>query len=389
MKSTFSKFTKLLAVLMAVAVCITCVPVTSMTAEAGANNRSISFHWNFYNYEGTTPTLTVEKGLKNLDIVNYAYSYRYGYLSDSNMMDATVFTSSKKAVATINGEGLLTLKKTGTTKITIKIGSQKIAANVKVINNTANFKTEQSIMKEMNKLWAKYEKAEITAANRAKFVKDIYALNTKIMNLNYKLTKVKSNTCLYGPIKTAKYDNFVAIPDSRSWSKLTGKLSSYKNSVFNCYRWVYDSGKAYGYHVDVPATKKNTKAVKLNFVDTSYKNSYDGSLSDSNGYYSEESENYVKSVHKITTDDIFALTTLEQSKSISANPSKVTLKFTLFKKCTKCGSFHDIYTTGSATIKKGVTSATVKTKKKLSAGVYELRPDGSYSSMSTTKFEVK
>lgn len=137
MKEIFKKrlavFLTLLMILPAIAAVL---PIASTEVQAA----DIYVNWNLAGY-GEKP-VQVEKG-QTFYVGDYVNIYANGISSTASMVKAS-YSSNKKTVATVNGKGLFTAKKTGTATITIKYKGKKISCKFEVVP-AGKFKSSEKI----------------------------------------------------------------------------------------------------------------------------------------------------------------------------------------------------------------------------------------------------
>ncbi len=109
----------------------------------------------------------------------------YPVISPITTTDKVTYTSSNKKVATVSGKGLITAKKSGTAKITVKSGKKKFTVTVKVAKAAPKGMTGVPASKSLKKKKSFTIKAKLTPAGAE--AKITYkSSNTKVATVNSK-----------------------------------------------------------------------------------------------------------------------------------------------------------------------------------------------------------
>ena len=109
----------------------------------------------------------------------------YPVISPITTTDKVTYTSSNKKVATVSGKGLITAKKSGTAKITVKSGKKKYTVTVKVAKAAPKGMTGVPASKSLKKKKSFTIKAKLTPAGAE--AKITYkSSNTKVATVNSK-----------------------------------------------------------------------------------------------------------------------------------------------------------------------------------------------------------
>ncbi len=162
MKTRLAVFLSILLILPTI---LSALPMTS-TSVSAAENVNMSWVWQYANTK--KEAIQVEVGQKfyvgDYANVNYSSKNDCGYAMAS-MVKAS-YASSKTSVATVNKDGYMTTKKTGTTTITIKYKGQKLSAKFKIVpaGTFGNAEAIDGLRKEADKL-AKKIPSKITTKN--------------------------------------------------------------------------------------------------------------------------------------------------------------------------------------------------------------------------------
>ena len=227
------------------------LPGLTLEANAASNNRlNTSLSWSVYTRIGEdnysyygTQDLILEVG-QEIDFSSYFYWYNSSNYSSNYLRDVSgeKYSSSNKNVASISKAGVLTAKKEGTTKISVKFKNQGIKVNIKVTAKkyTKNKKIA-SLNSTIDKAWKKYGKKNITAKN----VTALYNEVVKIRKTALECNKVLNNTNSYPAILSSTvsikqgnegyYYNYYVLINYGKYNQLTQKLyeftASKKNSI--------------------------------------------------------------------------------------------------------------------------------------------------------------
>lgn len=156
-----------LAVLMMLPAVVAALPMALTEVSAASNS---SLYWNLpYNIK----EMKVEKG-QDFYVGDYVNAYTYGAKAWSGTASQikAKYSSSKKAVATVNSKGYFQAKKTGTTTITVSYGGKKLSMKFTVVP-AKSLEASGSVSNISNKAAAIAKKipSKITAKNGFQMLK--------------------------------------------------------------------------------------------------------------------------------------------------------------------------------------------------------------------------
>lgn len=234
MKTRLAVFLSILLILPAI---VAVLPMTSVDVSA-AGNVSMSWIWQFSNTKNEP--MQVEKGQK-FYVGDYADVYvssddDYGYLIAS-MVNAT-YTSSNKSVATVNKDGYMTAKKTGTTTITIKYKGKKLSAKFKIVP-AGTFGNEDAIagLKSAADKVAKNVVSKVTTKNgfslckvKADYEAYVSDVSDVLDSKGMLKEDIKSTYTVGGKTYTSTYKgvkNKLAVPQAGRYQYLSSLLFAY------------------------------------------------------------------------------------------------------------------------------------------------------------------
>lgn len=190
------------------------IPGLTLEANAAGVTTYLSSMLPYSTYSATgasyntvaTSKLTLEVG-QTLDLAIYSNCTSYGgstyVYKDFYDIKNESYSSSKKAVASVSKNGLITAKKPGEAVITLKYKKLKLKVNIKVVEkNYTNNKKLTALNNKIDALWKKYGTKKITSKNVVTIYNEIASiykdadkvtkslkLNKNSYNTNYNVAK--------------------------------------------------------------------------------------------------------------------------------------------------------------------------------------------------------
>lgn len=198
---------------------------------------------NDYNSTATS-RLTLEVG-QELDMSTFCSYTSYGgstYVSkDFYEVKDESYSSSKKSVASVSKNGLITAKKEGEAVITLKYKKLKIKLNIEVVGkNYTNNKKLTALNKRIDTLWKKYGTKKITSKNVISIYNEIISIDKAADKVTKNLKLAKNS---YFTTTSTVAENYFILKDGtyriftnyRYLTSLSGKINNCllnkKNSI--------------------------------------------------------------------------------------------------------------------------------------------------------------
>ncbi|MBQ8528035.1 MAG: hypothetical protein IJ429_06130 [Lachnospiraceae bacterium] len=295
------------------------VSVLPMTAQEVSAASNVSVYWTYQFTLTAMETIQIEKGEK-FNIGDYAYYYDGTVSKTVSQVSKASYSSSKKSVLSVDSKGNVKAKKTGKATITIKCKGIKIKKTFQVVKagTFKDTKVVTNVRKKAEKL-KKNMPSKITVSNGYKYLKmenefsDYVAKNSTKINQAGFLCEKQS----FGNYTSYPITNKLAVPQAGRFLALNQLLYSYadKNS---------------------PTSTRSSKQLKISSVSATTK-----SIT-------------IKTKQKITDAHILAENI--NSSFLNTTPSKKSAKAYVYIYDKKADQWY----TGTATLKKGSKTITVK-----------------------------
>ena len=224
MKKRLAVFLCILFVLPAI---MAVLPQTAQEVQAAKT----SLQWNqtLSNIEGK---VTVEKGAA-FYIGDYAVVYENRVRNTASMVKAS-YSSSRKAIASVNGKGYVKAKETGSTNIKIKYKGKTLICSLTVVD-AGSFETKKAYKKlaKAADLVAKNVSSKITVNNGYNLIKTKKNYTEVMDTIDLDITEdgfIAEGTTYHNLFPTEK----LAVPKAGRWNTFCQQLDHYadKNSPF-------------------------------------------------------------------------------------------------------------------------------------------------------------
>ena len=216
-----------LSILLVLPTIVAALPMASTEALAAGNDVSMYWNWDVASH----PTIEVEAG-QQFYLGDYAILNIYGkkpWYGRVSLVKAT-YTSSKKAVATVNKSGYFTAKKTGTTTVTVKYKGKKITTKIKVVPK-GTFATSENIsgLQKKAEALSKQIPKKITTKNGFalyKVVSDYQKYTDEVNDIGVE-GFLKEAVTVNGNYTYYKNTAQLAVPQAGRYAALNAMLSNY------------------------------------------------------------------------------------------------------------------------------------------------------------------
>ena len=328
------------------------LPGLTLEANAASNNRlNTTLPWYVYTRTGETNSsykgtqdLMLEVG-QEIDFSSYIYWYNQSNYSSKYLstLSGEKYTTSNKNVVSITKSGVVTAKKEGTAKITVKFKNQGLKVNIKVVSKKyTNNKKIASLNSDIDKAWKNYGKKNITAKN----ITTLYNELVKIRKTALECNKILNSTSNYPSI-----------------------LSSYVS---------IREGYNYNYYVFINYGKYNQLSQKFYEFAGSKKNSIIATISSKNltakSVKVDGKKLTVNLNKKLTTAHLTTVAYFGSMDSQITSKSGLKINYSIYKgnglKVTTFDTKGKEVMTGTVTLKPGNKTIAIKMKKKLAKGNY-------------------
>ena len=212
-----------LCILMVLPSIISILPMTAQEVSAASN---VYLYWNYEINSYDMDVIEIEKG-QRFYIGDYAYLTDGSKSGCASQFSKAKYTSSKKSVITINSKGILTAKKSGKSKVTIKYGGKSISKVFEVVPAGSFDASEitEGLQQKLKKITNNMP-SKITTSNGYKY------LQTVIDYENY-VSENSEDISAGGVLKDiSSYTNQLAVPQAGRYYALTQLMYQYssKNS---------------------------------------------------------------------------------------------------------------------------------------------------------------